>query len=57
MTHMKLGSHMGNGASASLRGENEDPFRPSMQRRTFLRSLSAGTILIALGGGAYVLAD
>jgi DMSO/TMAO reductase YedYZ molybdopterin-dependent catalytic subunit len=37
-----------------LRGE---PFVPSMQRRTFLRALSAGTVVLALGGGAYVLAD
>jgi DMSO/TMAO reductase YedYZ molybdopterin-dependent catalytic subunit len=28
-----------------------------MQRRTFLRALGAGTVVIALGGGAYVLAD
>jgi len=28
-----------------------------MQRRTFLRAMSAGTIIVALGGGAYVLAD
>lgn len=34
-----------------------DPFQPSMQRRTFLRSLTAGTIIVALGGTAYVLAD
>src|SRR5579863_5463722 len=32
-------------------------FRPSMQRRTFLRALSAGTVIVALGGAAYVLAD
>ncbi len=30
---------------------------PSMQRRTFLRAVSAGTVVMALGGGAYVLAD
>ena len=31
---------------------------PSMQRRTFLRgALVAGTVITALGGGAYVLAD
>jgi DMSO/TMAO reductase YedYZ molybdopterin-dependent catalytic subunit len=34
-----------------------DEFHPSMQRRTFLRALSAGTVVIALGGAAYVLAD
>ncbi len=34
-----------------------DMFHPSMQRRTFLRSLTAGTIITALGGTAYVLAD
>ncbi len=28
-----------------------------MQRRTFLRALSAGTVIVALGGAAYVLAD
>jgi DMSO/TMAO reductase YedYZ molybdopterin-dependent catalytic subunit len=28
-----------------------------MQRRTFLRALTAGTVVAALGGGAYVLAD
>jgi DMSO/TMAO reductase YedYZ molybdopterin-dependent catalytic subunit len=32
-------------------------FAPSMQRRDFLRALSAGTVVVALGGGAYVLAD
>lgn len=36
---------------------DRDPFQPSMQRRTFLRSLTAGTVIMALGGGAYVLAD
>jgi hypothetical protein len=38
---------------------NLDPSHlvPSMERRTFLRSLTAGTIVIALGGAAYVLAD
>jgi hypothetical protein len=30
---------------------------PRVQRRTFLRALSAGTVVMALGGGAYVLAD
>lgn len=34
-----------------------DVFVPSMQRRTFLRALTAGTVVMALGGGAYVLAD
>jgi len=34
-----------------------DVFLPSMQRRTFLRALTAGTVVMALGGGAYVLAD
>jgi hypothetical protein len=34
-----------------------DMFAPSMQRRTFLRALTAGTVVVALGGGAYVLAD
>jgi DMSO/TMAO reductase YedYZ molybdopterin-dependent catalytic subunit len=28
-----------------------------MQRRAFLRAMSAGTVVAALGGGAYVLAD
>ena len=32
-------------------------FRPSMQRRTFLRAMTAGTVVMALGGAAYVLAD
>ncbi len=32
-------------------------FRPSMQRRTFLRAMTAGTIVAALGGAAYALAD
>jgi hypothetical protein len=35
----------------------DDAFRPSMQRRTFLRALTSGTVVMALGGGAYVLAD
>lgn len=30
---------------------------PSMQRRTFLRAVTAGTAVVAFGGGAYVLAD
>ncbi len=33
------------------------PLSPSMQRRTFLRAVSAGAAVVALGGGAYVLAD
>jgi hypothetical protein len=33
------------------------PIRPSMQRRTFLRALTAGTVVMAIGGAAYVLAD
>ena len=35
----------------------KEPFMPSMQRRTFLRGLTAGTIVIALGGTTYVLAS
>ena len=34
-----------------------DAGRPSMSRRSFLRALSAGTTLIALGGAEYALAD
>jgi DMSO/TMAO reductase YedYZ molybdopterin-dependent catalytic subunit len=34
---------------------SEDP--PSMRRRTFVRAAVAGTIVMALGGGAYVFAD
>lgn len=34
-----------------------DPFVPSMQRRNFLRALSASAVVVALGGAAYVLAD
>jgi DMSO/TMAO reductase YedYZ molybdopterin-dependent catalytic subunit len=30
---------------------------PPLERRTFLRAMTAGTIVIAFGGGAYVLAD
>jgi DMSO/TMAO reductase YedYZ molybdopterin-dependent catalytic subunit len=37
--------------------ESNEVFRPSMQRRKFLRTLSAGTVVLAFGGGAYVLAD
>ena len=32
-------------------------FEPSMKRREFVRSLTAGSIVMALGGAAYVLAD
>jgi DMSO/TMAO reductase YedYZ molybdopterin-dependent catalytic subunit len=32
-------------------------FHPSMQRRQFLRGMTAGTVVIALGGAAYALAD
>jgi hypothetical protein len=39
------------------RPEEEQTFSPSMQRRTFLRAASVGTVVVALGGGAYVLAD
>jgi hypothetical protein len=35
----------------------EAMFAPSMRRRTFLRAMTAGTVVLALGGGAYVLAD
>ncbi len=34
-----------------------EPFHPSMQRRQFLRGMTAGTVVIALGGAAYALAD
>ncbi|HZU81555.1 MAG TPA: molybdopterin-dependent oxidoreductase [Polyangiaceae bacterium] len=30
---------------------------PSMQRRTFLRSAAAGTVVVAFGGSAYLFAD
>lgn len=30
---------------------------PSMQRRTFLRAVTAGTVVAALGGAAYAVAD
>jgi hypothetical protein len=40
-----------------LERDPHDVFVPSMQRRNFLRALTAGTVVIALGGGAYVLAD
>jgi DMSO/TMAO reductase YedYZ molybdopterin-dependent catalytic subunit len=32
-------------------------FHPSMQRRSFLRAMTAGTVVVALGGAAYALAD
>src|SRR5690349_18867184 len=32
-------------------------FVPSMERRRFLQMVTAGTTVIAFGGGAYVLAD
>ena len=34
-----------------------ETFSPSMQRRNFLRAMTAGTVVAALGGAAYVLAD
>lgn len=34
-----------------------DEFSPSMGRRTFVRSAMAGTVILALGGGGYVLAS
>ena len=34
----------------------EEPFVPSMQRRSFLRALTAGTIVAALGGASYAFA-
>jgi hypothetical protein len=40
-----------------LRRYTPEAFSPSMQRRTFLRALTGGTVVMALGGGAYVLAD
>lgn len=30
---------------------------PSMRRRTFVRSLAAGAVIVAFGGGAFALAD
>ncbi len=30
---------------------------PSMQRRQFLRAMTAGTVVVALGGGVYAFAD
>lgn len=37
----------------------DDPavFTPSMHRRAFLRSAAAGTVVVAFGGSAYLLAD
>lgn len=32
-------------------------FEPSMSRRAFVRSAMAGTVIVALGGGSYVLAS
>jgi hypothetical protein len=37
--------------------DSPDRFAPSMQRRNFLRAMTAGTVVVALGGAAYVLAD
>ena len=37
--------------------DGEEALRPSMSRRRFLQTLSAGTTLIALGGARYALAD
>ena len=34
-----------------------EPFRPSMQRRSFLRAAMVGTVIVGLGGAAYVFAD
>jgi hypothetical protein len=39
------------------RGRSNDVITPSMNRRIFLRNLTAGTIVIALGGATYVLAS
>src|SRR5262249_60148769 len=36
---------------------SDEPITPSMNRRTFLRNLTAGTVVIALGGTTYVLAS
>jgi DMSO/TMAO reductase YedYZ molybdopterin-dependent catalytic subunit len=41
----------------SFDAPRSQPIRPSMQRRTFLRALTAGTVVMAIGGTAYVLAD
>jgi DMSO/TMAO reductase YedYZ molybdopterin-dependent catalytic subunit len=40
-----------------LKIDDRELFHPSMQRRTFLRAAMAGTVIIGLGGAAYVLAD
>jgi hypothetical protein len=38
--------------------DDHDPFEPSMSRRRFLRTaVAAGTAVVALGGGTYVLAS
>jgi len=34
-----------------------EPITPSMNRRMFLRNVTAGTVVIALGGASYVLAS
>src|SRR6202035_164754 len=34
-----------------------DPLQPSMHRRVFLRGVTAGTLVIALGGSTYVCAS
>lgn len=36
---------------------DDDPLRPSMTRRAFLRNATAGTLVVALGGGTYVIAS
>jgi hypothetical protein len=36
---------------------DDQPFKPSMSRRVFLRGLTAGTVVTALGGSTYVLAS
>jgi hypothetical protein len=41
----------------ALKAPSADIDSPSMQRRTFLRAMTAGTVVAALGGSAYVLAD
>ena len=39
------------------RPEDGEPIAPSMQRRVFLRGVTAGTLVLALGGTTYVCAD
>lgn len=39
------------------RSRSNDGISPSMNRRIFLRNLTAGTLVIALGGATYVLAS